>query len=65
MLAFPRSSQNRQAGTLTPRTMNSLTAITAEHGHEGDEEDWEQDMQTWNDHDVGVFVFQGSQKLVN
>ncbi|KAH8117041.1 YTH-domain-containing protein [Phellopilus nigrolimitatus] len=46
--AFQRSGQNRQAGTLTPRTMNSLTAIAAEHGHEGEDEDWESDMKSWN-----------------
>ncbi|EIW84824.1 YTH-domain-containing protein [Coniophora puteana RWD-64-598 SS2] len=32
----------RQPGNLTPRTMNSLTAIA---GHEGDEEDWENEMR--------------------
>ena len=51
-LAFPRTSQNRQAGTLTPRTINSLTAITAEHGHEGEEEEWENDMRGWNGDEV-------------
>lgn len=29
-------------GTLTPRTLNSLSTIT---GHEGDEEDWERAMR--------------------
>lgn len=32
----------RQTGTHTPRPLNSLTAIT---GHEGDEEEWEQDLR--------------------
>lgn len=51
--AFPRSSQNRQAGNLTPRTINSLTVIAAEHGHEGEDEDWEREMHGWrNDEDV-------------
>ncbi|EJD02228.1 YTH-domain-containing protein [Fomitiporia mediterranea MF3/22] len=46
--AFPRSNQNRQGGTLTPRTMNSLAAIAAEQGHEGEEEEWENDVRQWN-----------------
>ena len=33
---------SRQSGNLTPRTMNSLSAIA---GHEGDEEDWEREMR--------------------
>ena len=53
--AFPRSSQNRQAGNLTPRTINSLTAIAAEHGHEGEEEEWEREMNGWRNSD-DVFV---------
>ncbi|TFK54675.1 YTH-domain-containing protein [Heliocybe sulcata] len=32
----------RQPGSLTPRGINSLTAIA---GHDGDEEDWERDMR--------------------
>lgn len=32
----------RQQGNLTPRTMNSLSAIA---GHEGEEEDWEREMR--------------------
>ena len=50
--AFPRSNQNRQAGTLTPRTMNSLTAIAAEQGQEGEEEDWDNGMRGWNGDEV-------------
>ena len=41
--------------------MNSLTAITAEHGHEGEDDDeWEQDVQSvqnWNGHEVGLLAF--------
>ena len=43
-IAFQRTQQNRQAGNLTPRTLNSLSAIAAEHGQEGDEEEWEQEQ---------------------
>lgn len=32
----------RQQGNLTPRTLNSLSAIA---GHEGEEEDWEREMR--------------------
>ena len=32
----------RQTGAHTPRPLNSLTAIT---GHEGDQEEWEQDLR--------------------
>ena len=32
-------------GTLTPRTLNSLSAIA---GHEGEEEDWEREMRDLN-----------------
>ena len=37
---------SRQSGNLTPRTMNSLSAIA---GHEGDEEDWEREMRGLQD----------------
>lgn len=40
--------------------MNSLTAIAAEHGHEGEDEDWESDMKSWNSDEVRLllpFVF--------
>ncbi|KAH7914003.1 YT521-B-like domain-containing protein [Hygrophoropsis aurantiaca] len=39
---------SRQAGNLTPRTMNSLSAIA---GHEGDEEDWESEMRGYQNED--------------
>ncbi|KAJ3548210.1 hypothetical protein NM688_g5325 [Phlebia brevispora] len=39
---YHRAFGQRQAGTHTPRTLNSLTAIA---GHEGDEEEWEQEMR--------------------
>ena len=35
-------------GTLTPRTLNSLSAIT---GHEGEEEDWEREMRDFRGDD--------------
>lgn len=40
-------------GTLTPRTLNSLSAIA---GHEGEEEDWEREMRDLNrgDDEVGA-----------
>ncbi|KII89081.1 hypothetical protein PLICRDRAFT_175316 [Plicaturopsis crispa FD-325 SS-3] len=37
-----QGNASRQGGTMTPRTMNSLSAIA---GHEGDEEDWEREMR--------------------
>lgn len=38
------------SGTVTPRTMNSLSAIA---GHEGDEDDWEREMRgLQNDEEV-------------
>jgi hypothetical protein len=40
-LAFQTHSANH-TGTLTPKTMNSLSAIA---GHDGDEEDWETEMR--------------------
>lgn len=40
-IAF-QGQPSRQPGNLTPRTMNSLSAIA---GHEGDEEDWEREMR--------------------
>ena len=46
ILAFGHS-QNRQ-GTLTPRNMNSLTAIAAEQAQDGEEEEWEREMRGWN-----------------
>ena len=49
MKAFARS-QNRQ-GTLTPRNMNSLSAIAAEQAQEGEEEEWEREMRGWNGED--------------
>ncbi|KAI6045583.1 YT521-B-like domain-containing protein [Pisolithus marmoratus] len=36
---------SRQPGNLTPRGVNSLTAIA---GHDGDEEDWENDMPSFH-----------------
>jgi hypothetical protein len=35
-------SQASKAGSVTPKTLNSLSAIA---GHEGDEEDWEREMR--------------------
>ena len=43
--------QRRQAGTLTPRTMNSLTAIAAEAAHEGEEDDWEGEIAGFRNED--------------
>lgn len=43
-----RAQTSRQAGNLTPRTLNSLSAIA---GHDGDEEDWEQEMRGFNNED--------------
>lgn len=40
--AFQGQQPSRQPGNLTPRTINSLSAIA---GHEGDEEDWEKEMR--------------------
>jgi hypothetical protein len=40
--------QASKSGNLTPKTMNSLSAIA---GHEGDEEDWERDMRGLCDED--------------
>ncbi|KAG1756316.1 YT521-B-like domain-containing protein [Suillus paluster] len=40
--------RSRQTGNLTPRNMNSLSAID---GHEGDEEDWENDMRAFQNED--------------
>jgi hypothetical protein len=37
--------RNKLAGTSTPRTLNSLSAIA---GHEGEEEDWEREMRDLN-----------------
>ncbi|KAG1877655.1 YT521-B-like domain-containing protein [Suillus subalutaceus] len=45
---FHGQKSSRQAGNLTPRTMNSLSAIA---GHEGDEEDWESDMRGFQNDD--------------
>ncbi|KAI9571394.1 YT521-B-like domain-containing protein [Boletus coccyginus] len=43
-----RGQSSRQSGNLTPRTMNSLSAIA---GHDGDEEDWEREMRGLNNED--------------
>ncbi|KAF9032144.1 YTH-domain-containing protein [Hymenopellis radicata] len=47
---YHRAFQNQGAksGTLTPKTLNSLTAIA---GHEGDEEEWEREIGGYNAHD--------------
>ncbi|THV07789.1 YTH-domain-containing protein [Dendrothele bispora CBS 962.96] len=37
-----------KSGTMTPKTMNSLTAIA---GHEGDEEEWEREIGGYSAHD--------------
>lgn len=39
---------SRQPGNHTPRTLNSLTAIA---GHEGDEEDWENEVRDFRNED--------------
>lgn len=39
------------SGTLTPKTLNSLTAIA---GHEGDEDEWEREIGGYNAHDEAV-----------
>lgn len=45
MLAFqPQASGLSRSGSLTPNTKNSLTAIA---GHEGDEDDWEGDIDAY------------------
>ncbi|PSR77642.1 hypothetical protein PHLCEN_2v7832 [Hermanssonia centrifuga] len=41
----------RQPGNSTPRTLNSLTAIA---GHEGDEEEWEEDLRGLRHEDEGL-----------
>ncbi|OAX39370.1 YTH-domain-containing protein [Rhizopogon vinicolor AM-OR11-026] len=46
--AFRGQKSSRQTGNLTPRTMNSLSAIA---GHEGDEEDWESEMRGFQNED--------------
>ncbi|KAG6376292.1 YTH-domain-containing protein [Boletus reticuloceps] len=43
-----RAQTSRQTGNLTPRTVNSLSAIA---GHDGDEEDWEREMRGLNNED--------------
>ena len=45
---------NRQGGTLTPRTMNTLSSLTAENVREGEDEDWENDMRSWNSDEVSI-----------
>jgi len=37
-----QTQPSRQPGNLTPRTLNSLSAIA---GHDGDEDDWEKEMR--------------------
>lgn len=43
--------KSAQTGTLTPKTLNSLSAIT---GHEGDEEDWEREMRGFRNEEVSI-----------
>ena len=55
--AFQRTT-GRQTGSSTPRTLNSLEAITAEHGHEEAEEEWESQIRNLqNEGDVRPFLF--------
>ena len=44
-LIVPIAFRTKPGGTLTPRTLNSLSAIA---GHEGEEEDWEREMRDLN-----------------
>jgi hypothetical protein len=49
-----QGSGGRQGGSLTPRTLNSLSAIA---GHEGDEEDWEKEIHGLrNEEEVSVHI---------
>ncbi|PBK93187.1 YTH-domain-containing protein [Armillaria gallica] len=41
-------SSSAKSGTLTPKTLNSLTAIA---GHEGDEEEWEREIGGYSAHE--------------
>lgn len=53
-IVFQRSNQvSRQPGSLTPRALNSLSAITAEHDQDGTEHDWERAMREFT-HDEDV-----------
>jgi hypothetical protein len=52
-LAF-RGQSSRQSGNLTPRTVNSLSAIA---GHDGDEEDWEREMRGFNNQDEVSYIY--------
>ena len=52
-----------QQGTLTPRTLNSLSAIA---GHEGEEEDWERDMRDLRgDDEVSLLFFRMLPEVVH
>ncbi|KZT26615.1 YTH-domain-containing protein [Neolentinus lepideus HHB14362 ss-1] len=52
----------RQPGSLTPRGINSLTAIA---GHDGDEEDWERDMSRLrNEDELSSNAEHGHQQLM-
>lgn len=39
---------------MTPRTLNSLTAITAEQGQEGEDDEWDNEMKVWDGGDEVV-----------
>ncbi len=49
LIAF--QNQGAKSGTLTPKTLNSLTAIA---GHEGDEEEWEREIGGYSVHEEEV-----------
>jgi len=53
---FTAAFQNRgsKSGNITPKTMNSLTAIA---GHEGDEDEWEREIGGYSAHDEEVSMF--------
>ena len=49
--------RTQPGGTLTPRTLNSLSAIT---GHEGEDEDWEQEIHEFRgDDEVSAAALSG------
>ena len=55
-------TQARHSGNATPlRTMNSLSAIQAEHGidGEGEEEEWETEIRGWRESEEVSFPFLG------
>lgn len=57
---YPVSDYHRQSGNATPlRTMNSLSAIQAEHGIDGEveEEEWETEIRGWREsEEVSILI---------